>query len=191
MDGGGMDGGAMGGMSDAGWTGGLGDLQLALYRQLGGGGVSLFRFDAGLEVKLPTADEEEGLGTGEADYRLGLTGDYRFWSSTLFGGVGWNYLGDPWWGEMNDVLDLYLGLESDPLAGERLILSGWVSLLQEAVEGTGGVANLGASIRGTGRYRWYGQLLAGVGRASPTVGLALGTSFGRSSAGAFRRGGIR
>ena len=129
------------------------------------------------------------MGTGEFDYRLGLWSGYRFWSATLYARAGWNRLGDPWWGELNEVVDVYLGVESDPLAAERLILSGWFAAAQEAVDDTGEVLNIGASLRTTGRYRWYGRVLVGLGDASPDISIAIGLSVGRHSPGRLWMGG--
>lgn len=168
---------------------GIGDLRVALSRRLVGGGVKVFRLDAEAEVKVPTADEDSGMGTGEFDYRLGLWCGYRFWSSTLYARAGWNRLGDPWWGDLNDIVDVYLGLESDPLAAERLILSGWFSAAQEAVDDTGETFAIGTSLRTTGRYRWYGRVLVGLGDASPDVSIAIGLSVGRHVPGRIWMGG--
>jgi len=170
-------------------TTGIGDIRVALSRRLVGGGVKVFRLDAEIEVKLPTADVDAGMGTGETDFRLGFWSGYRFWSSTLYARAGWNRLGDPWWGDMNDVVDVYVGLESDPVAAERLILAGWVSAAQEAVDDTGEIFNIGASLRTTGRFRWYGRVLVGVGDASPDFSLSLGISMGRHTPGRIWMGG--
>ena len=169
-------------------TSGLGDLYLAVSKRVIGGGVRLFRFDANLEVKVPTADENLNLGTGQWDYRLGLAGDYRFWSTTAYGGVGWNKLGDPVWAEFNDVVDAYVGLESNPIARERLILSGWVEGWQEAIDSIGHRAALGVGLRTTGKVRWRLQLRAGLTDATADVAVLFGLSFGVSPPGPGIRG---
>ena len=168
------------------YTSGIGDLRVGLSKRLVGGGVKLYRFDAGLEVKIPTADEMEGRGTGEADYRVGLAWDYRFWSATVFAGGGWNRLGDPWWGDLNDVLDLYAGIESDPIARERLRMSGWVAGHQETIDGQGNLLTAGVGLRTTGKVRWYAQIVAGLSDASPDVAAQFGLSFGFDSPGNLR-----
>jgi hypothetical protein len=159
-------------------TSGLGDLFVGLSKRVAGGGVRLYRLDANLEVKIPTASEEDALGTGEWDYRIGVAGEYRFWSATTFGGVGWNVLGDPPWVELDDVLDVLAGVDSDPWLGERVIVSGWVEGWQEAVEGTGHRAAVGVGVRSTGRVRWQLQLRAGLTDAAPDLGVLFGVSFG-------------
>ncbi len=164
-------------------TSGIGDLRIGLSKRLSGGGVKLYRVDAGLEVKVPTADETEGLGTGEADYRIGLAWDYRFWSAKVFAGGGWNRLGDPWWGELNDVLDIYAGIEGDPVAGGRLKLSGWISGNQETMDGIGEQISAGAGLVTTGRVRWYADVVMGLSDASPDLTARFGLSFGFDSPG--------
>ena len=65
---------------------GVGDVFAAFSGRIFGGGAKVFRLDGGIEAKIPTADADEGLGTGEWDARLGVTSEYRFWSATGFAG---------------------------------------------------------------------------------------------------------
>ena len=139
---------------------GVGDVFLGFSGRMLGGGAKVFRLDGGIEAKIPTADADEGLGTGEWDARLGVTGEYRFWSATGFAGLGWNYLGDPEWVELNDVVDAYAGLESEPLAG-RWILSGWLAGNPEVVSDVGSRDILGVGLRTTGNWRFRLQATAG------------------------------
>jgi len=170
------------------WTSGAGDLRMAVSRRIVGGGVKLYRFDIIGEVKLPTADENDGLGTGKADYRLGMSGEYRFWSATGFAGVGWNKLGDPDWGEFNDVLDAYIGFDSDPFAGGKLIFSSWLEGFQEVIDGAGNRAALGIGVRTTGKIRWRAQASTGLGGSSEDLTVLLGVSFGLHPTGPGVRG---
>jgi hypothetical protein len=170
------------------WSSGLGDLRMGLAQQIGGGGVKLYRADAVFDVKLPTADVDTGLGTGEWDARLGFAGEYRFWSATAFGGFGWNRLGDPEWVELRDPLDAFAGAESEPLAGERLILSGWVAGYQEVIEGTGATAAVGLGLRSVRGLRWRGSIAADVVGEYRRVAILFGISFGVSSPGPGIRG---
>ena len=158
-------------------TTGLGDVRLGGSLRLAGGGVKLHRLDGGVEVKLPTADEEESLGTGETDLRIGVAGSYRFWSTTAFGGVGWNRLGDPAWVQLYDVVDLYLGLEGE-IAGGKLVLSGWLEGNPEVVDGDGFRSAAGLELRSRGRTRFRGLLRTGLTGAAEDFTLAVGISFG-------------
>jgi len=73
---------------------GLGDTRLQLRRQVGkdAGWGRLF-LDGG--VKLPTADESDGFGTGETDFWSGVAWRYEGWVVNLEAFVEWVYLGDP------------------------------------------------------------------------------------------------
>lgn len=173
-----------------GWTSGLGDLRVALSRALAGGGAKLFRVDAAAQVKAPTADEKEGLGTGEWDVRAGVSGEYRFWSVAAFGGVGWNRLGDPAWVELNDVVDAYLGLEGLAF-GERVIVSGWMDGHAEIVDGVGPAGALGLELRANQRRRWRGVVTAGLGDAAEDFGVLFGYSFSPGGRATGYRGMLR
>jgi hypothetical protein len=48
-----------------------------------------------VKLKLPTADEDENLGTGEVDGGFGLEWDKSFWRITIFGDAGYTFMGDP------------------------------------------------------------------------------------------------
>jgi len=177
-------------VEEAEWQTGLGDLRLAASHRLLGGGAKVFRLDLGAQVKAPTADPDKGLGTGEWDGYLGITSEYRFWTATGFGGFGWNYLGDPEWVELNDVVEGYLGLESEPLAG-RWIVSGWFEGNPEVIEGLGSRAALGFGLRTAGKLRW--RLLATVGLtdAAQDFSVLFGTSFGVATPTVGTRGPVR
>jgi hypothetical protein len=172
------------------WVSGLCDVRLAGSRRLLGGGAKVFRMDMGAQVKIPTADPDEGLGTGEWDAYIGLTSEYRFWSATGFGGLGWNYLGDPEWQTLNDVFEGYVGVESEPLGG-GLILSSWVEGNPEVIDGLGSRAALGFALRSLGKMRW--RLLATVGLtdAAQDFTILFGTSFGVTTPTVGTRGPVR
>ncbi len=167
---------------------GIGDVRLAVSRRVLGGGVELFRFDASMEVKIPTADEDDNLGTGEWDYRFGLASEYRFWSASAFGGIGWSRLGDTDLVELDDVLDLYVGLDSEPFAGDRLIATGWLEGWQPAVDTAGHRAVVGVGIRTTGRLRWRLQVRTGLTDSSEDLAVVAGMSFGIAPSGPGVRG---
>jgi hypothetical protein len=48
-----------------------------------------------LRLKIPTADEDKGLGTGEPDFGFGLELDKTFGNVIVFGDVGYTIIGDP------------------------------------------------------------------------------------------------
>jgi hypothetical protein len=75
-------------------NGGVGDLRAHLTRRMGRnrpwGRLSLL---AGL--KLPTADEARGLGTGETDAWAGMAWKREGWRANLHAYMEWVHLGDP------------------------------------------------------------------------------------------------
>ena len=172
------------------WETGFGDTRLGASARLAGGGVKMFRADALLEVKAPTADEEKGLGTGEWDYRAGLGFEYRFWSATGFAGAGYTLHGDPEWIELEDVPDVYVGLESDPMNG-RYVVSAWLEAQDEVVTGAGERSALGLGLRVLGQTRYRLIATVGLSDAAEDFSVGLGVSFGAQLPGAGQRGSQR
>jgi hypothetical protein len=169
------------------WVTGISDLKATISHRLLGGGLKIYRLDAELGLKAPLADEQEYLGTGEWDYRVGMSGQYRFWSTTAFAGLGWNSLGDPSWVELDDVVDGWVGLESEPL-GEKLILSGWLEGNQEVIAGNGSRTALGVGVRTLGTLRWQAQATIGLGGAAEDFSALVGASFGVARPAVGKRG---
>ena len=167
-------------------TSGVGDLRLGVERSLLGGDGRRFRLDAELGIKVPTADEAEYLGTGEWDYRVGLGGEYELWTGTLFGGFGWNRLGDPSWAELENVLDAWVGMASDPLAG-GLVVAGWLEANQEVLAGAGHRTAAGLSVRGGGRLGWRVELTTGLGGSAEDLSATFAGSVGTGVKGGDRR----
>jgi len=82
---------------------GLGDIVLSGFYNLMDerkGGLGL---DLGGKIKLPTADEQKGLGTGELDYAVQLDFFKPFDATTLFGSIGYRIYGDPPGQTLRDV----------------------------------------------------------------------------------------
>lgn len=93
----------------SGTTSGIGDLRLAATYALplqGAWGVDLTG-----SVKLATADEDKGLGTGANDYGAAID-VYRSVgeAATLFGGVGYTVLGDSDYIDVDSVINANLGV---------------------------------------------------------------------------------
>ncbi|HJY79011.1 MAG TPA: transporter [Burkholderiales bacterium] len=88
---------------------GLGDIVLsAFYNVLDErkGGLGL---DLGAKVKLPTADDQKGLGTGELDYAAQMDFFKPFDATTLFGSIGYRVYGDPAGVTLKDVFYTSIG----------------------------------------------------------------------------------
>ena len=83
--------------SDGGGTtteSGLGDVVAALSYTLYPSRPSLPVLELSGRIKLPTADEDEGLGTGETDYTLQADVSKRFGAFSSFATLGYRFLGD-------------------------------------------------------------------------------------------------
>jgi hypothetical protein len=169
-----------------GWSSGIGDVEMGLTARILGKAAGLFRLDGEFEVKVPTAEEEEGLGTGEWDVRVGLSGERRFWSLTSFAGVGWNRLGDPDWIDLEDAVDLFAGIETEPF-GREMRGSVWIEGNTETVPGAGSRMVIGAGLRNGGRLPWRLSAFAGITDASEDLGLTFAMSLGGKQQRAGRR----
>jgi len=156
------------------WQTGLGDVRLEVQRDFAGGGARLFRLAAELAVKAPTADEDRGLGTGRWDARVGLLGERRFWSATLFGGAGYNRLGDPRQIELRDVPDGFVGVESEPW--HELRAAAWIEGHGAVVKGSPARSALGVGVRRSGLAQWRLVGTVGLSGAEEEVGFLFGVS---------------
>lgn len=100
---------------------GIGDILLGVSYQF----PALFGkepfLDVTAEVKLPTADEKEGLGTGEYDYGLQVDAYQLLGQTTLFATLGYRKRGDSaLFAELNDTFWGSLG-------AQRPLASSWIS----------------------------------------------------------------
>jgi hypothetical protein len=98
-----------------GITSGIGDLRLtAIYAvpMQGDWGVDLSG-----QIKIATADEDKGLGTGANDYGVAVDLFRSFGDTTAFGGLGYAWLGDSDFIDVDSVLSGNLGVSHK--MGER------------------------------------------------------------------------
>lgn len=93
----GADGNLVIGSDAAGRTteSGLGDIVAALSYTFFPERSSLPILELTGRIKLPTADEDEGLGTGEVDYTVQADVSKRFGAFSPFATLGYRVLGDP------------------------------------------------------------------------------------------------
>jgi hypothetical protein len=87
------------------------------------------------KVKFPTADEDEGLGTGEYDFTVELDASKAFGRLTPFATLGYRFLGDPPGADLDDVLfaSLGLGVEVSPRFDAGLVYD-WSQTASGGVE---------------------------------------------------------
>jgi Putative MetA-pathway of phenol degradation len=98
---------------------GIGDSTLALTYQMDPLSEASPFVDFRLDVKIPTADREKGLGTGELDYSAQVDISQNYGSSILFATVGYTFRGKT---------DFYAGLKDSAylqLGAARPIGSKW------------------------------------------------------------------
>ena len=95
---------------------GIGDTVLSATYQLPSFSPSAPFFDIGFDVKLPSADENKGLGTGAYDYGLQLDAYQQLGSTTLFSTLGYKLRGrSALFDQMQDSVFFSFGL-SRPLS---------------------------------------------------------------------------
>jgi len=68
-------------------------------------------------VKIPTADEDKGLGTGEMDYRMGIELVKGLGNWTLDLGMDYNILGDPDYYDLDNYVAAYGDLSTSFMPG--------------------------------------------------------------------------
>jgi hypothetical protein len=122
-------------------------------------------------VKLPTADEKKGLGTGETDFYLQTDLYRRYGSVTPFGSVGYRFLGNSPLYQLEDGFYASAGSVfriSDPTS--LGILADWRSRIvpggDHALEGT-----IFLTHNATERWNLMGYVLKGFTDASPDIGV--------------------
>ena len=81
---------------------GIGDSTLAVTYQMDPISEKSPFVDFRLDIKIPTADRNRGLGTGEVDYSAQIDISQYYGSTLLFGSFGYTFRGET---------DLYVGLE--------------------------------------------------------------------------------
>lgn len=122
------------------------------------------------KVKVPTADEDRGLGTGETDYAVQLDAATAIKGVTLFGTLGWKKYGDPAATDYRDPLYASLG------AGYRVVPSTFVGASfdwRDNVTRRGAEIReltLFASLRMDDRWKLQGYLIRGYSDNSPDWG---------------------
>jgi hypothetical protein len=68
-----------------------------------------FALDGTARVKLPTADEGDGLGTGEADFGFQADAYFVVDRLTPFVGIGYTFFGDPAFARLDDAMNYSVG----------------------------------------------------------------------------------
>lgn len=156
---------------------GLGDVVLGYTRNVIAQPRGGFLVDVGAKVKLPTADERKGLGTGKADYSLYTDVYYPMGAATPFATLGYRVQGDPVGEDLRNVWNATLGL-AYKLSSQNSVGAMW-DVRQASLAGSDGmneltaywVHRLGESLK----LQTYG--VVGFSDASPDYGLGVMVSF--------------
>jgi hypothetical protein len=150
---------------------GLGDIVLSGFYNIldeRKGGLGL---DLGAKLKLPTADENKGLGTGELDYAVQLDFFRPFDATTLFGSIGYRVYGDPPGVTLRDVPYASIGA-SYRMSSQQAVGAAY-DYRPHIVDGGGKVSE--ATLFWSNRFtpQWKLQLYGVVGfaDASPDAGI--------------------
>lgn len=153
---------------------GLGDIVASGFYTVLSERSSVIGLDLGAKVKLGTADEAKGLGTGENDYSLQadlfkpLGGGY-----TLFGSLGHRWYGNPPGIDFKNVFYLSLGA-AYRFSAERSAGVAY-DYRPEIIAGGGEISELTVYVSQRLSREWKLQPYAvlGFGRASPDYGVGL------------------
>ena len=151
---------------------GIGDLTLSSAFRLTNDSVALPMIELGGNVKLPIADQT--IGTGKTDYGVNVA-MYKSLGPevTLFGSVGYSWLGSPAAYQLKDGITGYGGLNLRPDPAMNLGAS--VSYREPVATGLSGQAAVSPYLT----YRFSQHLgltaygLAGLNDASPRIGAGL------------------
>jgi hypothetical protein len=154
-------------------TSGMGDIILRggrVFIPEGDGGFSL---DGALAVKLPTADKNKGLGTGEPDYGAFISGHQRFDKTKLSLLTGYIKVGEPSSVTYNDVYLYGIGISQiinstelyTSFEGRRAMIPGQKNPQE---------INVGFFCALNTDYAVKGNTFAGLNKGGPDFGLSVG-----------------
>jgi hypothetical protein len=125
------------------------------------------------KIKLPTADEDKGLGTGEPDYSIEAELTKISGSNAVFGSLGYKVFGDPVDYDINDVLFLSVGLAHQVRSGLSVGLL--YDVREATIDGRDGMNELTPyfSRRVGDRYKVLGYSVIGLSDGSADWGIGL------------------
>jgi hypothetical protein len=146
---------------------GIGDIVLAATAYMYPGSETWPMVDLTGKIKIPTADEDKGLGTGKMDFAVETELTKIYGKSAVFGTLGYKVFGDPADYDINDVFYVSLG------NAYRVNSSTTIGLLYDAREATtdsrDGVSELTPyfSLKTGKNLRVLGYMVAGLSDGSP------------------------
>lgn len=158
---------------------GLGDVQAGVTYNLIGGSGALYLLDLGAKVKLATAEEGKGLGTGKNDFSIQADVLRPIGAFTPFATLGYRWYGDAPGTELRDAVFGALGLAYAESATSTVGMA--YDFRQPIVAGGARVSELTLFMSHRLEREWKLQmyLVKGLADASPDagVGVVLAYSF--------------
>jgi len=161
---------------DANTESGLGDINISASYFLFPGTGTLPMLDVTAKFKVPTADEEKGLGTGAADVTFELDASKVFEHFFMFGTLGYKIYGDPPGIVLDNVFLASIGI------GRRVTEKSSAGLIYDARQASTpsgspmSEATAYLSYRLTRNFRLLPYFLKGFSDGSPDYGLGLSFS---------------
>jgi hypothetical protein len=129
-------------------------------------------------LKLPTADENKGLGTGEADFGVGAELARRFLKDNMwFGDLSYTFIGDPPDIDYDNRVAVELGLGHDFLPDLMgCVFYDYRSAISDGSEDAHSVSFL-ANYRVSKQVRTYAMIDLGLSDGAPDYGATVGASY--------------
>jgi len=163
------NGGTTASTTTSGTAAGLGDIVGTAIHTLYASGGSAVDFSG--RVKLPTADSDEGLGTGEIDFGFQIDAYQAMGRVTPFVGIGYTFFGDPDFADLDDAMNYSIGAtyRIDERDSAGLSLDGREPVSADSGEMREIVAYWMRRLQGPWRAQFY--FLKGFADGSPDWGL--------------------
>src|SRR5688572_1032409 len=156
--------------TESGTASGVGDLRLAATYAFDTGGP--LGVDLTGNVKIATADEDKGLGTGENDYGIAVDLYRDFDGTLLFGGVGYTMLGDSDFIDVDSVAGANFGVSQQMSVGNLGLMYDYRQAASDDSDDRSEVIGFyGFGAGADGKMQLYGS--AGLSDGSPEWGAGL------------------
>ena len=166
--------GAPVGGGDAGTASGIGDLRLSgtySFANTGSTGVDLTA-----NVKVATADEDKGLGTGANDYGLALDLYRSVGAATVFGGVGYTVLGDSQYIQTDGVANANIGASWAAGPGSVGVMYDWRAAASDTADDRSELTGF-YSIKSGDAAKWQLYATKGLSDGSPEWGAGVSLTY--------------
>ncbi|MGD8327091.1 MAG: transporter [Sphingomonadales bacterium] len=129
------------------------------------------------KIKLPTADEDEGLGTGKTDFTVQADLFKQYEQTTLFGTIGYKIFGDPDGFNLNNTVFTSIGVSQK--LNDQFSVGGAFDWREATSEFSEDIVEFSpfASWRFTDNWRFTGYGVIGFSDGSPDLGGGLALKY--------------